>query len=109
MKLALIPARSGSKRFPNKNIKLLNGHPLIAFSIVSAIRSEIFDKIVVCTDSREYANIAQTYGAEVPYLRILIMHVVHLLILSGLVKHFSFLRKNIQKLTFFNFAAYKSM
>lgn len=69
MKLALIPARSGSKRFPNKNIKLLNGHPLIAFSIVSAIRSEIFDKIVVCTDSREYANIAQTYGAEVPYLR----------------------------------------
>ena len=69
MKLALIPARSGSKRFPNKNIKLLNGHPLIAFSIVSAIRSEIFDKIVVCTDSCEYANIAQTYGAEVPYLR----------------------------------------
>ena len=54
MKLALIPARSGSKRFPNKNIKLLNGHPLIAYSIVSAIRSEIFDKVVVCTDSREH-------------------------------------------------------
>lgn len=69
MKLALIPARSGSKRFPNKNIKLLNGHPLIAYSIVSAIRSEIFDKVVVCTDSREYANIALTYGAEIPYLR----------------------------------------
>ena len=43
MKVALIPARSGSKRFPNKNIKVLNGHPLIAYSIVTAIRSSIFD------------------------------------------------------------------
>lgn len=69
MRVALIPARSGSIRFPNKNIKILNGHPLIAYSIVAAIRSDIFDKVVVCTDSSEYANIAKIYGAEVPYLR----------------------------------------
>ena len=69
MKVALIPARSGSKRFPNKNIKVLNGHPLIAYSIVTAIRSSIFDRVIVCTDSPQYAEIARSYGAETPYLR----------------------------------------
>lgn len=69
MKIALIPARSGSKRLPHKNIKLLNGHPLIAYSIVTAIESKIFDKVIVCTDSKEYADIACKYGAHVPYLR----------------------------------------
>lgn len=69
MKIALIPARSGSKRLPNKNIKLLFGHPLIAYSISTAIESNIFDKVIVCTDSKEYADIAQKYGAVVPYIR----------------------------------------
>ena len=69
MKVALIPARSGSKRLPNKNIKLLRGHPLIAYTIVTAIESNVFDKVIVCTDSKEYADIASDYGAHVPYLR----------------------------------------
>ena len=67
--VALIPARSGSKRIPNKNIKLLSGHPLIAYSIVSALESKVFDKVVVSTDSEDIAKISEYYGAEVPFLR----------------------------------------
>jgi len=67
--IALIPARFGSKRLPNKNIKLLAGHPLIAYSISSAIKSGIFDAVVVSTDEKKYADIAKRYGAEVPFLR----------------------------------------
>ncbi len=65
MVVALIPCRSQSKRIPNKNIALLNGHPLLAYSICSALDSEIFDKVVVSTDSTNYAGIAEKYGAEV--------------------------------------------
>jgi len=68
-KIALIPARSLSKRIPNKNIKVLGNHPLIAYSIASAIESNIFDKVVCVTDSQLYADIAMHYGAEVPCLR----------------------------------------
>ena len=68
-KIALIPARSLSKRIPNKNIKLLGEHPLLAYSICSAIESKIFDKVVCVTDSSLYAEIASYYGAEVPMLR----------------------------------------
>lgn len=67
--VALIPARSGSKRIPNKNIKLLSGHPLIAYSIVSALESKVFDKVVVSTDSEDIAKISEYYGAEVPFIR----------------------------------------
>lgn len=67
--LAIIPARSGSKRLPNKNIKELCGKPLIAWSIEAGLQSKYIDNIVVSTDSQEYANIAQKYGAEVPFLR----------------------------------------
>lgn len=67
--IALIPARSGSERIPNKNIKPLAGHPLIAYSIASAQASNIFRRIIVSTDSREIAKIAARYGAEVPFLR----------------------------------------
>lgn len=67
--IALIPARSGSKRLPDKNIKLLGGHPLIAYSIKAAIKSKLFDKVVCATDSKKYAEIAIKYGAEVPLLR----------------------------------------
>ncbi len=68
-KVALIPARKGSKRLENKNIKILNGHPLIAYSIVSAINSGLFSNVVCATDSEEYAKIAIQYGALVPELR----------------------------------------
>ena len=67
--IALIPARSGSKRIKDKNIKLLNGHPLIAYTIRAAIDSKIFDKVVCVTDSKKYKKIAEKYGAVVPCLR----------------------------------------
>lgn len=65
MNVALIPARAGSKRVPNKNIRFFNGHPLMAYTICAALNSEVFDKVLVSTDSNEYASIAQSYGADV--------------------------------------------
>lgn len=67
--IALIPARAGSKRVPNKNIRQLAGYPLIAYTIATAIESKIFDSVIVSTDSEEIATIARYYGAEVPFLR----------------------------------------
>jgi N-acylneuraminate cytidylyltransferase len=67
--VAFIPARSGSKRVPNKNIKQLSGHPLLAYTISAAIDSGIFDAVICATDSPYYAEIATHYGAEVPFLR----------------------------------------
>lgn len=67
--LAVIPARSGSKGLKDKNIRELNGKPLIAYSIEAALRSDIFEDVVVSTDSEKYAEIATRYGAWVPYLR----------------------------------------
>lgn len=67
--LAIIPARSGSKGLPNKNIKELCGKPLIAWTIETALKSKFLDRIIVSTDSNEYANISKSYGAEVPFLR----------------------------------------
>jgi CMP-N,N'-diacetyllegionaminic acid synthase len=67
--VALIPARHGSKRVPGKNVRLLNGHPLLAYTIGPAIESGVFDAVIVSTDSEETAAIAREYGAEVPFLR----------------------------------------
>jgi CMP-N,N'-diacetyllegionaminic acid synthase len=67
--IALIPARSGSKRLLNKNIKVLQHKPLIAYSIQHAIDSKIFSEIIVSTDSEDIASIARDYGASVPILR----------------------------------------
>jgi CMP-N,N'-diacetyllegionaminic acid synthase len=67
--LAIIPARSGSKGLKDKNIRPLNGKPLMAYTIEAAIESGVFDKVVVSTDSQIYAEIAKDYGAEVPFLR----------------------------------------
>ena len=67
--LAIIPARSGSKGLPDKNIKLLNGKPLLYYSIEAAIQSGCFDTVMVSTDSTHYAEIAKDLGAEVPFLR----------------------------------------
>ena len=67
--VALIPARMGSKRVPGKNIRVLGGHPLIAYTIAPAVQSGIFDRVMVSTDAEEIAAIARHYGADVPFLR----------------------------------------
>lgn len=67
--VALIPARAGSKRIVDKNVALLNGHPLIAYTICAARQSGVFDAVIVSTDSERYAAIARHYGAEIPGLR----------------------------------------
>jgi len=67
--VGLIPARSGSKRVPDKNIRLLAGHPLMAYTIAVALESEIFSEVIVSTDLEQYADIARYYGADVPFLR----------------------------------------
>ena len=67
--LAIIPARSGSKGLKDKNIRILNGKPLLAYTIDAAKESGLFDEILVSTDSEEYAEIAKQYGASVPFLR----------------------------------------
>lgn len=68
-KVAFIPARSGSKRVPHKNIKQLSGHPMIAYTIRAAIDSGVYDSVICATDSQLYADVARHYGAEVPFLR----------------------------------------
>jgi len=67
--VAIIPARGGSKRIPRKNIKDFHGRPLIAYSIEIALSSKLFEKVIVSTDDKEIANIAKSYGAEVPFIR----------------------------------------
>lgn len=68
-RIAIIPARSGSKGLKDKNIKLLNGKPLMAYTIEAAIKSGMFDKVFVSTDSQKYADIAMQYGADASFLR----------------------------------------
>ena len=67
--LAIVPARSGSKSVKNKNIRLINGKPMIAYSIEHAKASKYINRIIVSTDSEEYAAIAREYGAETPFIR----------------------------------------
>lgn len=67
--IAIITARGGSKRIPKKNIKEFCGKPIIAYSIRAALDSEIFDEVMVSTDSEEIAEIARAYGAKVPFMR----------------------------------------
>ena len=69
MNLAIIPARIGSKRIKNKNIKNFEGKPIIYYSILAAKLSGVFDKIIVSTDSLKIASISKKYGADVPFLR----------------------------------------
>lgn len=68
--IAIIPARSGSKRIPGKNIKLMNGKPLIAWTIEAALGAGCFDRVLVSTDSEEIAGEAEKSGCEVPFLRV---------------------------------------
>lgn len=68
-KLAIIPARGGSKRIPRKNIKNFLGKPIIAYAIEIAINSQLFDEVMVSTEDDEIADIAESYGAKVPFKR----------------------------------------
>jgi len=67
--IAIIPARGGSKRIPKKNIKNFLGKPIIAYSIETALKSGLFDEVMVSTDDTEIAEIAKKYGAKVPFMR----------------------------------------
>lgn len=69
MKIAIITARGGSKRIPKKNIRDFCGKPILAYSIITAIESDLFDEVMVSTDSREIADVAMKYGASIPFLR----------------------------------------
>lgn len=69
MRLAVIPARGGSKRIPRKNIKPFCGKPMIAWSIEAALQSGCFDAVIVSTDDAEIAEVARHYGADVPFMR----------------------------------------
>jgi CMP-N-acetylneuraminic acid synthetase len=67
--IALIGARAGSERVPGKNVRLLAGHPLLAYAIETARQASVFDRVVVSTDSERIAQVARWYGADVPFLR----------------------------------------
>ena len=67
--IAIIPARQGSKRIKNKNIKLFNNKPMISFAIEAAFKSNLFDHIIVSTDNNEIAKIAEEFNAELPFIR----------------------------------------
>ncbi len=67
--VALIPARAGSKGVPNKNVRMLGGHPLLAWSIAACLKSKSIHRVIVSTDSADYAKLAKELGAEVPFLR----------------------------------------
>jgi len=69
MNIAVIPARGGSKRIPGKNIRHLGGKPIIAWSIEAALRCELFERVLVSTDEAAIAEVARSYGAEVPFWR----------------------------------------
>ncbi|MBT4382343.1 MAG: pseudaminic acid cytidylyltransferase [Candidatus Marinimicrobia bacterium] len=69
MRIAVIPARGGSKRIPRKNIKVFNGKPIIAWAILAAQESELFDHIVVSTDDDEIKKVSEFFGAIVPFIR----------------------------------------
>ena len=67
--IAIITARGGSKRIPKKNIKYFMGKPMLAYAIEAAKESNLFDEIMVSTDSEEIANVARDFGAKVPFMR----------------------------------------
>lgn len=69
MRLAVIPARGGSKRIPRKNVKPFAGKPMIAWSITAALDSGCFDRVIVSTDDDEIADVARQHGAQVPFMR----------------------------------------
>jgi N-acylneuraminate cytidylyltransferase len=69
MIVAIITARGGSKRIPRKNIKLFLGKPIISYSIAAALKSKVFDEVMVSTDDKEIAEISKQFGAKIPFMR----------------------------------------
>ncbi len=69
MRIAVIPARGGSKRVPRKNLRFFAGRPMIAWPIDAALRSNVLDRVIVSTDDAEIAEVARNFGAEAPFLR----------------------------------------
>lgn len=69
MNIAVIPARGGSKRIPHKNIREFCGKPIIAYSIETALATKLFDSVIVTTDDEAIADVARSYGAEIPFMR----------------------------------------
>lgn len=67
--LALVPARAGSKSIPRKNVRLLAGHPLLAYSVAAGLQAESVSRVIVSTDDEDIAEVARGYGAETPFLR----------------------------------------
>lgn len=67
--IAIIPARGGSKGLPGKNVRLLNGKPLIAYAIEEAMKAKHIDRVIISTDDEEIAKVAVQYGAELPFMR----------------------------------------
>ncbi len=92
--LAVIPARSGSKSVPHKNIRLINGKPMLSYSIEHAKQSKLINRIILSTDSEEYAAIGREYGAEVPFLRPKEYAQDHSLDVEAFFHCLSFLRSN---------------
>lgn len=100
MNIAIIPARAGSKRIPNKNIRLFADKPIIGYSIEVAIASNLFDRVIVTTDDKEIADISRGFGAEVPFERPpeladdfvgtgpIVKHAVDWLVLNGVTPDF---------------------
>ncbi len=67
--LAIVQARGGSKGLPRKNLRLLRGHPLVAYSVASALAAKLITRVIMSTDDEEIAEVARAYGAEVPFMR----------------------------------------
>jgi pseudaminic acid cytidylyltransferase len=94
MYLAIIPARSGSKRIKNKNIKFFFGSPIIKYSISNAVSSKLFNKVIVSTDSKKIKKISEKYGAIVPFLRSKILSGDFVPVHKVLLDVILFLKKN---------------
>ncbi|RYZ85105.1 MAG: pseudaminic acid cytidylyltransferase, partial [Moraxellaceae bacterium] len=91
MRLAVIPARGGSKRIPRKNIKLFLGQPIINYAITAALESKLFDAVVCSTDDAEIAQVAVECGAQVPFTRPVELsddHTITADVIAHAVQHF---------------------
>lgn len=99
MKIALIPARGGSKRIPRKNVKPFFGKPIIGYPIEAAIKSRCFDMVVVSTDCQEIADISLGFGAEIPFIRpenISDDHATTMDVIAHALEYFQNLNSNIE-------------
>lgn len=98
MNIAIIPARGGSKRLPNKNIKLISGKPLIEWTIIAAINSQIFDEIHVNTDCNKIAKVSLSAGAKIPFIRSKNLATDFSSSRDVILDHYSFIESNYHKI-----------